>query len=84
MMGNSESETATDLRHEEARVYVYPNGDRVEVEMPATVIETKTGHHNIVDVAGIGVVVAPGWRRIDVYPRFGCGSFGGIIEPVEA
>ena len=72
-----------DLRHEEARKYHYRDGHVVEIEMPARLIITETGEHRIVDVANVGIVVAPGWDRIDVYPRFGRAPFGGTAATCD-
>jgi hypothetical protein len=73
-----------DLRHEEARVYEYPDGRKVTVEAPASMTKTRSGEHQIVDVAGVGIVVAPGWLRIEVYPNFGRTPFCGPAEPAAA
>jgi hypothetical protein len=66
--------------HVEALVYFFPDGTKAEVEAPATLTVTESGHHLIIDIAGVGVIVPPGWRKVDVYPEFGHGPFGGKVE----
>jgi hypothetical protein len=68
MMTNSTHSTRYDMRHVEALVYHFADKPDVEVEMPATVAVAETGEHLITDVAGVGVIVPPGWMRIEVYP----------------
>jgi hypothetical protein len=66
--------------HVEALVYFFADGTTAEVEAPATLTVTESGHHLIVDVSGVGVVVPPCWQKIDVYPMPGRGPFGGFVE----
>jgi hypothetical protein len=39
------------------------------LEDPETIYVTSEGHHEITDLAGVGVVVPAGWLRIEVYPH---------------
>ena len=69
-----------DMSHAETLVYLYadPHGGaplELEVEYPATFRVMPDGSHKIVDVAGYGVVMAPGWLRIEVYPNVDCKPF---------
>jgi len=62
------------LTNAETLVYLYadPHGGKpieLEIEDPATFHVAPDGSHKIVDVAGYGVVMAPGWLRVECYPR---------------
>jgi hypothetical protein len=70
----------TDLTHVESLVYLYsnPHGGKpleLEVESPESFRVTPEGLHEIVDMAGVGVVMPAGWLQITVYPNHDCKPF---------
>jgi hypothetical protein len=69
-----------DLTHAECLVYVYPSPHggkpvEMEIEYPESFRVTPDGAHEIVDLAGVGVIMRPGWLQITVYPRLDCKPF---------
>jgi hypothetical protein len=70
----------TDMTHVECLAYAYPNPNGgkplvLDIEDPATLRVTPEGHHEIVDLADVGVIMRAGWLRIEVYPRLDCKPF---------
>ena len=58
---------------QEALKSCYPDGCRLVVDNPQRITVTPAGYHCIdCGVDEVGIIVAPGWSHIEVYPRFGC------------
>jgi hypothetical protein len=64
----------------EALVYHFPNGTTVEIDAPSAFTVVDSGDHLVVDFTGVGTVVPRGWHKIEVFPEFGHGPFGGKVE----
>jgi hypothetical protein len=63
-----------DITNVETLVYLYadPHGGKpleLEVEDPKSFRVTPEGHHEIVDLADVGVIMPAGWLQITVYPN---------------
>jgi hypothetical protein len=63
-----------DLTHAETLVYLYPDPHggkpiELEVEAPESFRVRPDGGHEIIDLAGVGVVMPAGWLQITVYPN---------------
>ena len=54
------------LDRQEALKFCYPDGRTLTVDSPQRITVTPSGYDQV------GIIVAPGWSHIEVYPRPGC------------
>jgi hypothetical protein len=61
------------LDRQEALKFCYPDGRTLTVDSPKRITTTRSGYHCIdCGVDQVGIIVAPGWSHIEVYPKPGC------------
>lgn len=52
------------ISSEKYRVYVFPGGDEVRIELPTYLNVSKSGGHRVLDAAGISHYIPPTWIHI--------------------
>lgn len=68
---NESDREFTDISSEVSRMYMFNNGNTLEIEHPQFLSVSDSGNHYVVDVKSRVYVVAPGWMALTWQPKAG-------------
>ncbi len=68
---NNSDREFVDISSEISRMYMFNNGNTLEIEMPQYLSVSDSGNHYVVDIRGRVYVVAPGWQALTWQPKVG-------------